>query len=99
MRLDRARKVLDKDHYGLDKVKDRIVESLAVLRRNPDFSGQILCLAGPPGVGKTSIVKSLAKAMNRKYVRVALGGVHDELGGLINDLVVVALEANPDLLA
>lgn len=78
MRLDRARKVLDKDHYGLDKVKDRIVESLAVLRRNPDFSGQILCLAGPPGVGKTSIVKSLAKAMNRKYVRVALGGVHDE---------------------
>lgn len=76
--LQNARKILDKDHYGLEKVKDRIVESLAVLRRNPSFSGQIICLVGPPGVGKTSIVKSLAKAMNRKYVRVALGGVHDE---------------------
>ena len=76
--LDKARRVLDKDHYGLDKVKTRIVESLAVLRRNPSFSGQIICLYGPPGVGKTSIVKSLASAMNRQYVRVALGGVHDE---------------------
>lgn len=76
--LDKARKVLDKDHYGLDKVKTRIVESLAVYKRNPDFAGQIICLYGPPGVGKTSIVKSLAKSMNRKYVRVALGGVHDE---------------------
>lgn len=76
--LDKARKVLDRDHYGLDKVKTRIVESLAVYKRNPDFSGQIICLYGPPGVGKTSIVKSLAKSMNRKYVRVALGGVHDE---------------------
>jgi ATP-dependent Lon protease len=76
--LDKARKILDKEHYGLDKVKERIVDSLAVYKRNPDFSGQILCLAGPPGVGKTSIVKSLAKSMNRKYVRVALGGVHDE---------------------
>ena len=76
--LDKARKVLDKDHYGLTKVKERIVDSLAVYKRNPDFSGQILCLAGPPGVGKTSIVKSLAKSMNRKYVRIALGGIHDE---------------------
>lgn len=76
--LEKARKVLDRDHYGLDKVKSRIVESLAVLKRNPDFSGQIICLFGPPGVGKTSIVKSLATSMNRKYVRVALGGVHDE---------------------
>ncbi len=76
--LEKARKVLDKDHYGLDKVKSRIVETLAVLKRNPDFSGQIICLFGPPGVGKTSIVKSLAASMNRKYVRVALGGVHDE---------------------
>lgn len=76
--LDKSLKILDKDHYGLDKVKTRIVESLAVLKRNPDFSGQIICLYGPPGVGKTSIVKSLAKSMNRKYVRVALGGVHDE---------------------
>lgn len=76
--LEKARKVLDRDHYGLDKVKTRIVESLAVLRRNPEFSGQIICLYGPPGVGKTSIVKSLASSMNRKYVRVALGGVHDE---------------------
>ena len=76
--LEKSRKILDKDHYSLDKVKDRIIESLAVFKRNPDFSGQIICLAGPPGVGKTSIVKSLAKSMNRKYVRVALGGVHDE---------------------
>lgn len=76
--LSKARKILDADHYGLDKVKTRIVESLSVLRRNPEYSGQIICLYGPPGVGKTSIVKSLAKSMNRKYVRVALGGVHDE---------------------
>lgn len=76
--LEKSRKILDKDHYGLDKVKDRVIDSLAVLKRNPDFTGQIICLAGPPGVGKTSIVKSLAKSMNRKYVRVALGGVHDE---------------------
>lgn len=76
--LEKARKILDKDHYGLDKVKERIVDSLAVLKRNPNFTGQIICLAGPPGVGKTSIVKSLAKSMNRNYVRVALGGVHDE---------------------
>lgn len=76
--FDKARKILDKDHYGLEKVKERIIDSLAVYKRNPDFTGQIICLAGPPGVGKTSIVKSLAKSMNRKYVRVALGGIHDE---------------------
>lgn len=76
--LAKARKNLDKDHFGLDKVKDRVVDSLAVYKRNPDFNGQIICLAGPPGVGKTSIVKSLANSMNRKYVRIALGGIHDE---------------------
>lgn len=76
--LAKARKIIDKDHYGLDKVKERIVDLLAVYKRNPDFRGQILCLAGPPGVGKTSIVKSLAAGMNRKYVRIALGGIHDE---------------------
>lgn len=76
--LERSRKILDADHYGLDKVKSRIIESLAVLKRNPEYNGQIICLYGPPGVGKTSIVKSLAKSMNRKYVRIALGGVHDE---------------------
>lgn len=76
--LERSRKILDADHYGLDKVKTRIIESLAVLKRNPEYNGQIICLYGPPGVGKTSIVKSLAKSMNRKYFRIALGGVHDE---------------------
>lgn len=76
--LEKSRKILDKEHYSLDKVKDRIIESLAVYKRNPNYNGQIICLYGPPGVGKTSIVKSLAKSMNRKYVRVALGGVHDE---------------------
>ncbi len=76
--LVNAKNTLDKDHYGLDEVKTRILESLAVLKRNPDYAGQIICLYGPPGVGKTSIVKSLAKAMNRKYVRIALGGVNDE---------------------
>ena len=76
--LEKSRKILDTDHYGLDKVKSRIIESLAVLKRNPEYNGQIICLFGPPGVGKTSIVKSLAKSMNRKYIRIALGGVHDE---------------------
>lgn len=76
--LAAAQKLLDKEHYGLKTVKERIVESLAVYKRNPEFSGQILCLAGPPGVGKTSIVKSLAKSMHRKYTRIALGGIHDE---------------------
>lgn len=78
LNLENARKILDKDHYGLDEVKERILELLAVRKLSPDVKGQIICLAGPPGVGKTSIAKSLAKAMNRAYTRVALGGVHDE---------------------
>ena len=76
--LARARRVLDADHYGIDKVKTRIIESLAVRKLSPDIKGQILCLVGPPGVGKTSIARSVAKAMGRKYVRISLGGIHDE---------------------
>lgn len=76
--VDAARKVLDADHYGMEKVKERILEFLAVRKLAPDLKGQIICLAGPPGVGKTSIAASLAKAMNRKMARVSLGGVHDE---------------------
>ena len=76
--LAHAREVLDKDHYGLSEVKDRIIELLAVRQLAPDITGQIICLAGPPGVGKTSIVRSLAEAMGRKYVRISLGGVRDE---------------------
>ena len=73
-----ARKVLERDHYGIQKVKERILELIAVRQIKPDINGQIICLAGPPGVGKTSIAKSLAEAMGRKYVRISLGGVHDE---------------------
>ena len=76
--LVHARRVLDADHYGLDEVKDRIIELLAVRQLKPDVKGQIICLAGPPGVGKTSIAQSLAKAMGRNYARVSLGGIHDE---------------------
>ncbi len=73
-----ARKLLDRDHFGLEKVKERILEYLAVRQINPEAKGQILCLVGPPGVGKTSIAISIAHAMNRKLARLSLGGVHDE---------------------
>lgn len=76
--LKHARKVLDADHFGLEKVKERIIEYLAVLKLRGDMKSPILCLYGPPGVGKTSLGKSIAKAIGRKYVRVALGGMHDE---------------------
>jgi ATP-dependent Lon protease len=76
--LKRARKILDTDHFGLEKVKNRILEYLAVLKLKQDMKGPILCLYGPPGVGKTSLGKSIAKALDRKYVRMSLGGVHDE---------------------
>lgn len=109
--LEAAAKLLNKEHYSLEKVKERIIEALAVFKRNPEFSGQILCLAGPPGVGKTSIVKSLAKSMGRKYVRIALGGIHDEaeirghrrtyigaMPGRIIDTVIKSGVMNPVLL-
>jgi ATP-dependent Lon protease len=76
--LKRAQKILDKDHFGLEKVKNRILEYLAVLKLKQDMRGPILCLYGPPGVGKTSLGKSIARSLQRNYIRVSLGGVHDE---------------------
>jgi ATP-dependent Lon protease len=76
--VKKARAQLDKDHYGMDKVKDRIIENIAVRALQPELKGQIICLVGPPGVGKTSIGKSIAKALGRNYERVSLGGIRDE---------------------
>ncbi len=76
--LKKARKILDQDHYGMDKIKERILEYLAVLKLKGDMKSPILCFLGPPGIGKTSLGKSIASAINRKYVRVSLGGLHDE---------------------
>ena len=78
LELDNAQSVLDEDHYGLEDVKERILESLAVLRLNPEAKASILCFVGPPGVGKTSLGQSIARAMGRKFERMSLGGLHDE---------------------
>ncbi len=78
LEIDRARRILDEDHHGLEKVKERILEFIAVLRTANELKGPILCLVGPPGVGKTSLGRSIARALGRKFVRVSLGGVRDE---------------------
>ena len=74
----KAKDVLDEDHYGLTKIKDRILEYLSVRKLNPDSKGPILCFAGPPGVGKTSLGRSIARALGRKFQRISLGGMRDE---------------------
>ena len=78
-RLDivNAKEILDEDHCGLDKIKDRILEFLSVRKLNPQSKGPILCFAGPPGVGKTSLGRSIARALGRKFQRLSLGGMHD----------------------
>src|SRR5699024_1899307 len=76
--IGNARTILDEDHYGLDKIKRRILEHLAVHKLNPEGTSPILCFVGPPGVGKTSLGRSIARAMDREFVRIALGGVYDE---------------------
>lgn len=78
LEIDKAKQILDEDHYDLEKVKDRILEYLAVRKLKADMKGSILCLVGPPGVGKTSLGRSIARAMGRKFIRMSLGGVHDE---------------------
>ena len=78
LNLTNAEKTLNKDHYGLEKVKERILEHLAVLKLKGDMKSPIICLYGPPGVGKTSLGRSIAAALKRKYIRMSLGGVHDE---------------------
>ena len=93
LNLQRAQKILDHDHYGMEKVKERILEHMAVLSLRGDLKSPIICLYGPPGVGKTSLGKSIAEAMKRKYVRVSLGGLHDEA----RFAVIVALISEPCL--
>ena len=78
LNVELARKILNRDHFGLEKVKERILETIAVRQMNPTGKGQIICLVGPPGVGKTSVAISVAKALNRKLARLSLGGVRDE---------------------